>query len=340
MPSKRAWTAFLATLFTIAGAEVFLSVTDADTEGLSEFLYRVGSPRPQAFRPCSDARRLYEAIPGSSGRAFRAHPLEKKYARPHFSINDLGFRGPPSSRRKPPGVVRLVFLGGSNTFGPSVSDEDTYPFRLQRKLDRAAPGRFEVWNGGLNAYTLSQEVAYAERVLADFEPDVIIFQLTNRGRRAFHQHDRDFAKLFRKNSELYPENIPPPWGWGSLGGLHDALVRRWRVYRWTVHRVNLVRWGRGGADPADLGTYGDRVSRRDLQAFLRAHPGLKTGFWGPRGEFDAHYAQFQQLRFVSLAADMASMPAEYKIMHPPSYVYEWYADRLMALLPAAGLIEL
>ncbi len=51
------------------------------------------------------------------------------------SINSLGFRGPEITREKPEGMFRIVALGASTTYGIYVSDEYTYPYQLEKKLD-------------------------------------------------------------------------------------------------------------------------------------------------------------------------------------------------------------
>jgi lysophospholipase L1-like esterase len=67
-------------------------------------------------------------------------------------INEWGLRGAPvvgGGRRQ------VLCLGDSITYGYGVADGATYPGQLQVALDRFAPGRFEVLNGGVNAYPVS-----------------------------------------------------------------------------------------------------------------------------------------------------------------------------------------
>jgi len=90
-----------------------------------------------------------------------------------FSANRLGFRGPDIEVPKPPGVYRILCVGGSTTaWGPI--DEATYPYLLQEKL-RAylETEHIEVVNAGFHG---SQAYVEASRVL-DFlnvEPDLVI----------------------------------------------------------------------------------------------------------------------------------------------------------------------
>jgi hypothetical protein len=66
------------------------------------------------------------------------------------TINGAGFRGKDFSREKASGVVRIVTLGASSTFGFYNRDEDTYPAQLQRILEsRCSHVSFEVLNLGI-----------------------------------------------------------------------------------------------------------------------------------------------------------------------------------------------
>jgi hypothetical protein len=79
-------------------------------------------------------------------------PHEEKWAndsrgRHRVRINDHGLRGPDFDDAKKPGVLRVLTLGASSTFGFENRDHETYPYYLQQVLDReAGRGRFEVIN--------------------------------------------------------------------------------------------------------------------------------------------------------------------------------------------------
>jgi lysophospholipase L1-like esterase len=79
-------------------------------------------------------------------------PHEEKWAndsrgRHRVRINDHGLRGPDFDDAKTPGVLRVLTLGASSTFGFENRDDETYPYYLQHVLDRVAGrGRFEVIN--------------------------------------------------------------------------------------------------------------------------------------------------------------------------------------------------
>jgi hypothetical protein len=94
-----------------------------------------------------------------------------------WSINSLGVRGPERASEKPPGVYRILCLGGSTTFGTSSTrDESTYPAQLERLLNEAPPAgvTYEVWNCGVSGYTTAENLAYLALRLRDHRPDAIL----------------------------------------------------------------------------------------------------------------------------------------------------------------------
>ncbi|RIL03469.1 MAG: hypothetical protein DCC71_15105 [Proteobacteria bacterium] len=92
------------------------------------------------------------------------------------TINAHGFRGEDWSVAKPPGVVRVVTLGASSTFGYHDRDDETYPHYLERDLAEACPARrFEVINLGIPHLDAEQILAlFVDEALA-LDPDVVTF---------------------------------------------------------------------------------------------------------------------------------------------------------------------
>jgi hypothetical protein len=60
---------------------------------------------------------------------------------PANGVNARGFRGRDAVVPKPPGVTRVVLLGGSTTFDPDLRFEDSYGERLRLELAALLPGR-------------------------------------------------------------------------------------------------------------------------------------------------------------------------------------------------------
>ncbi|MFT7486211.1 MAG: lysophospholipase L1-like esterase [Candidatus Paceibacteria bacterium] len=115
------------------------------------------------------------------GHPYLAYAPKKDFVSPEESRqkithNSLGFRGPEISEQKPPGVFRIMCLGGSSTYGHGpTSNERTWPYRLQKRLSMARPDlSIEVINGGCQGYTSFESLTnYAFRGIP-LEPDMII----------------------------------------------------------------------------------------------------------------------------------------------------------------------
>jgi peptidoglycan/LPS O-acetylase OafA/YrhL/lysophospholipase L1-like esterase len=119
----------------------------------------IDAPDPQKKLP-------FLLVPGSSGRMFDTA----------IHINNLGFRGPDLPRDKGD-AFRIVVLGESQTFGPTLRDgEKPWPELLQDFFDRHAScgRRIEVINGGTEAYTLENNLERMRRDILPLKPDLIV----------------------------------------------------------------------------------------------------------------------------------------------------------------------
>ena len=67
------------------------------------------------------------------------------------TINSHGFRGRDFAEQKDPGVIRVICLGASSTFGYFDRDDETYPVYLEQFLNERFAGKqkFEVINFGI-----------------------------------------------------------------------------------------------------------------------------------------------------------------------------------------------
>jgi len=90
--------------------------------------------------------------------------------------NSLGFRDPPRKVAKTARTYRIICLGDYETFGQGVADHETFPRRLEEKLNQLGRRRFEVWNGGRQASTAIMGLARLKLEIAKYEPDMLILQ--------------------------------------------------------------------------------------------------------------------------------------------------------------------
>ena len=93
------------------------------------------------------------------------------------SINSRGFRGREFSDKKDPGVIRIVCLGASSTFGYFDRDDQTYPVYLEQFLNERYPGgaKFEVINLGIPLLRSTEIYYLFLNEVTSLEPDIVTF---------------------------------------------------------------------------------------------------------------------------------------------------------------------
>lgn len=84
-------------------------------------------------------------------------------------INAAGFRGPEESWSPKAGILRVVLLGDSSTFGMGVCRDETHAVLLEREL----PG-VEVLNFGVVGFSAFQGEKFLEGRVLSFHPQVIL----------------------------------------------------------------------------------------------------------------------------------------------------------------------
>jgi lysophospholipase L1-like esterase len=99
------------------------------------------------------------------------------FSRGRISVNSLGFRGPEIAVPKPPGTVRLAFIGASTTWCGEVSGNDyVWPHLVTAELAGALPGtRFDYVNGGVPGYTLGSMLKNLQYRISPLQPDIIVY---------------------------------------------------------------------------------------------------------------------------------------------------------------------
>ena len=87
-----------------------------------------------------------------------------------IKINSLGLRDRELSKKKKPGITRILTLGDSFAFGTGVDAE----WRFSDVLGRALDDGVEVLNAAVAGWGTDQEMIYYEHLGRQFEPDVVI----------------------------------------------------------------------------------------------------------------------------------------------------------------------
>lgn len=98
---------------------------------------------------------------------------------PHYKgilrINSIGFREREVNRNKLAGTYRVFCLGGSNTTGEGLFEEERFSNILEREMnERFEFPRFEVYNFGMPGYSTLQMLRLLESELIYLNPDLVI----------------------------------------------------------------------------------------------------------------------------------------------------------------------
>jgi hypothetical protein len=113
------------------------------------------------FRQSADPELGFELVPGTQ--------------RGHLRINREGFRGPETPRERPPGVVRVAFIGDSETFAARLREPQILPGLVERELNRAETAtRYQTLNFGVPGYNTAQEQQVLQTRVLNFEPAVLV----------------------------------------------------------------------------------------------------------------------------------------------------------------------
>lgn len=160
-------------------------------------------------------------------------------------INGWGFRGPAWSLTKPPGVTRIIVLGDSLTEALQVPYEDTFPARLERRLNQAGNGRrFEVLNLGVSLYSTGQNYLNLVHHGLRFAPDLVLLGFsiaTDVREESSVLNGRGDKPYFRVGSDgLQLHSAPAPARYHAV----KQAIRRSRLYQLVGSRIATSSWGR------------------------------------------------------------------------------------------------
>ncbi|MDA0323258.1 MAG: hypothetical protein O2923_11165 [Verrucomicrobia bacterium] len=167
---------------------------------------------------------------------------------PHrVSFNKFGCRGTsPITLEKPTNTVRIIVLGGSSTENPFVGDGDTWPEKLEQKLNAASEGvRVEVINLGAIGFTMARSVRNLELRGLLFSPDIVITY------HAFNDFIQGFSRKYRARlnwQENYQDyegrQVSDLEGLLCKSAILDRLGREWYYRRGRRREEYLLRYWR------------------------------------------------------------------------------------------------
>lgn len=159
---RRLLLALASVAAALVAGELGLRVSGFDPyAGLDEL--PAGAGRTSVLRLSDDDTLVYELVPLARARAWRTD----------VAINSGGFRDREFEPGRNAGVLRIVALGDSITFGNGLALADTWPKQLERLLVDGGR-RSEVLNLGVGGYDTLQEAVLLDRLGLRYEPDVVV----------------------------------------------------------------------------------------------------------------------------------------------------------------------
>jgi hypothetical protein len=262
-----------------------------------------------------------------------------------FTTNAQGFRSTEAyAARAARGQYRVVCLGDSFTMGFGVSDEETYPARMQAQCPS-----LQAVNMGQGGYGLDQDYLWYKRDGAPLQPDLLVFALI--AQDFYRMNEDDFIGypkpvLRVRDGRLAVDNVPVPQRFGQR-----TTRRRVQAFFEGLGVVRTMRWlARRG--PAPKETFDGEVRPEslaaaalaldDLAASTRGHQGQLALVYlptrdrlakepTPEAAWMEDYARRANVPFVNLVPEFARLPPwEIAALFRPDHHYTTRGNRFVA----------
>jgi len=238
--------------------------------------------------------------------------------------NAAGLRGP---ELREDGSIRVLALGDSTTFGWTVPDDEAYPPRLERVLNRASDGtRYQVLNAGVAGYTSYQGLVYLRERGLGLKPAIVVIGF---GFNELYRLGDDETRLARERLVL------------PVLRLNDFLVERSRLYRWLSWEASAAARSRLDYRVAPE-RYGENL--REMTRLARGHGArvVLLDFFA-RPLVDAPERKFPE-KLAAVSAELEAPLVVYygprlDVVHPTSAGYGILAHDIADSLERAGYIS-
>jgi lysophospholipase L1-like esterase len=146
---------------------------------------------------------------------YRLQPdyLKVEHGRDFTIHNARGFREPFPIGEKKSGMLRIVCLGGSTTYGSGVKDNgQTYPAQLNRIFSHDAAFRIEgyrqceVLNLGVGGYTSAEVLPHLHFFALPLKPDMVLIQcaINDVAPRLYDRFDFSYEHFRKPMEPLQP----------------------------------------------------------------------------------------------------------------------------------------
>ncbi|HEY3122010.1 MAG TPA: GDSL-type esterase/lipase family protein [Vicinamibacteria bacterium] len=239
-------------------------------------------------------------------------------------------------------VRRVIVLGDSFTEGQGVKEVDTYPRVLERLLNEAEPGRWEVRNWGRRGADFPVLSGLFDEALG-YHPDVVVYGMV--------LNDAERPQEFDARHDFLKNPIVPrrrPWEFRSrLVGFVAGRVETWkldregkRCYHELYGEPNREGWTRTQRQIVDMSR---RMRERGGEFLLAAWPlmaGLEDDYpFASVHETIRHFCLESGVAHHDLLPALKGRPSESLWVHPLDHHPNDEAHRRAAESLALALLE-
>jgi lysophospholipase L1-like esterase len=207
---------FLAVLVMVATTCLAL-VAEGVVRARSYMRYGYGSPRIESIYRIDPALGLRVPIAGARMGSIQ--------------INSRSFRGDEIANPKPPGRIRLAFLGDSTTFCAEVSGNSVaWPHLVTQLLkDQFGQDRFDYINAAVPGYTLKASQARFAAEVVSLQPDIVVIYhgSNDLAKNSALEAERQGIRVDRGDAGLsFPASYSMLW---------YLAEKNWRIWRSQRH---------------------------------------------------------------------------------------------------------
>ena len=262
--------------------------------------------------------------------------------------NSKGIRGSQDfAYEKPAGVMRVVVLGDSFTFGEEVGDDETYSHHLQTLLPNT-----QVLNLGIHGYGHDQMLLYLKEEGLKYHPDIVILGFMPDDMERNVLSFRDYAKphfaLREGRLELTTGPVPRPEEtlaaekWRSKFG--DLLTMARSRYDWRSGKTSAMTKDLTAAILDEMKAAIETAGARPAFAYLPVYGEIPRTDEGMTSRERAFFAYCKERGVTSLYIQpafraKAKQGAKFKTAgHWGPLEHKTAAEGLLAELVAKGLV--
>ena len=141
----------------------------------ANFRHRITDLPPMIWNPKQDKEMRNEdyLFRPKAGQLWEPNPGAKIPWAKGETINEKAYRGPLRSFDRTPGVLRIVTMGDSSTFGHSVRYEQSYSAQLEAELNSRGV-KAEVICGGVIGHSILQGLQRYDQLTSKFNADAVV----------------------------------------------------------------------------------------------------------------------------------------------------------------------